>query len=255
MVSFIYNCFERNRKLIFVSYFVCLLVFFPFYSCILSNPDGLLFWDIGAMPVNDVTHGSWGSLLVQFIRPFVNNAPLTYFVTLFFWAVGGALFVDLFDIKSESIKLITNLCIVCQPMVASTLTYPCLSFDFSISFMFAILAILISIKCEGKYSAIVLGTLILALSISVRQFNVGTAAVAGLMYIIYYFGMQIGDSHRCINKAKRILIVGVMGIALYYVILKVILKVMGISMSSYGGGDKINFLYIIVSFHKEYKRV
>lgn len=243
----IYEWFYKNKTPILISFAIGLLVYFQFYANLLSNPDGVLYWDQINTPSWVLTHGGWGEFIIDYIKPNINTVPLAIFFALFFYCIAGILFVEIFSIDNVLIKILVSACILCSPVVPSTLTYPYIAYNFSVSFLLAIMSVKIFVKGQNSFWGLLCTYISLTLTIGTGTTNVGTAAGAAIMYLTLLIIEKKDDIKSWFISAGKILSVGLLGIATYYIILKLLLAVKGMQMSTYGGGDKINFLYIIVN--------
>lgn len=249
----IYDWFIKNRVAILTSFGIGLLVYFPFYSSMLSNPDGVLYWDQIDTPNWVLEQADWGQFLLDYIKPNINIVPLAILFAIFFYCIAGILFVDIFAVENVFIKILVSSCILCSPVVPSTITYPYIAYNFGFSFCLAILSIKTLVKYQDKFVGLVLGWFLLTLAIGTGKTNVGTAAGAAIMYLIILIIEKNDDIKSWFVSAGKIISIGMLGTASYYIILKILLAIKGMQMSTYGGGDKINLPYIIINLSKTVK--
>lgn len=224
---------------------VSILAYFPYLSDVLSNPDGVAWWDLTRTPLWISGQGRWGLYISDYLKPPVNLSPLSTLWSLALYSLGGILFSQLLGNKTLTAKVITGVCIVCYPMVACTNTY--WSCGFAIAFLFAVLSVVATVKIKHKWVGILTGSILLSVAVGNHQGQLNTAAGAGLMYLIALLIREPEKFRDWLIKARDILIMGLTGTCLYYLTLQVLLKKYGMVMESYGGGDKITPWYILTS--------
>lgn len=246
----VFYWFSKNKAVILSSFGMSLLVYFPFYSNILSNPDGVLYWDQIDTPDWVLGQGAIGQFWLDFIKPNINIVPLAILFAILFYCIAGILLADIFAVNNKLVKILVSTCIACSPVVPSTITYPYIAYNFGFSFLLSVLSIKLIVKYQNSIWGLLFGWVVLTLAICTGKTNVGTAAGAAIMYLIFLIIEKKDDIRSWFVSAAKILSIGMLGTASYYIILKISLAIKGMQMSSYGGGDKINLPYIIANLSK-----
>lgn len=237
---------KRNRIPFIISMCSGAIIHFWLYSNSLLNPDAIYMGEqyIGGW---EVTVGRWGLVLFDFLHGGVNAPILIALLTLIFFSLGGVLLNELFDVEKPGVRILIPLCVVSSPMVSNTLTYPYCSDAYSCAFFLAVLAILMAVKGKGVlcyFTAIIC----IVLSLSVYQSSLGVAAGASVIVLLL---RVIGQPQHLREHRKlllKLLAVGGIGTAVYYLVLKLLLYVRGLSMMSYKGADAIGVWSVIKAF-------
>ena len=250
------NAYERVRKQIvgwweenglacLAVFALSILVYFPYLSDVLSNPDGVAWWDNPETPLWILGQGRWGLYISDYLKPPINLSPISTIWSLALYSLGGMLFSCLLENKTLTTKVITGASIVCYPMVACTNTY--WSCGFAIAFLLAMISVAVTVKAKNKLVGILAGSVLLSVAVGNHQGQLSTAAGAGLMYLIALLAREPEKFREWLVKARDILLMGLTGTTLYYIILQAMLQKYGMTLESYGGGDKITPRYIFTS--------
>jgi len=245
--------FKDKICLTVITFFLGMLVYYQFYTGILSNPDGVQHWDNIDSGSWVLAYGRWARQCVDYIKPVIHISPITSFFVIFFFSLAGVLLADLFKLTNKFYSVLISCCIVCFPMVAEIITYHFCSYAYALAFLLAILSIIAVVKIKNKLIGIVVGSLLLAFSLGCYQSNLSVAATVGLMYLILILCEMPDKLKDWFDTAKQILFMGIAGTLIYYIILKILLQINNINMTSYKGADKINLFYIVKNLFSTFK--
>lgn len=236
---------HNNRWALLIIFSLSILTYFPFIVNELANPDGVLWWDNLVTPLWLLEQGRWGLFIIDYIKPPINTSQIFIFWSLAGYTLGAVLFSELLGNATTQSKVITGACIICFPHVASTLAAG--GYVFSTAFLLSISSIFIVAKLKNRWVKILVGSILLSLAIGIHQGSLSIAAGAGILYLIVLLQRKDWLLHNWLLQARQILIMGLTGTALYYLILQIVLQKCGMAIQTYGGGDKINFLYILIN--------
>lgn len=245
--------FCENKTVLLAAFGVALVVYFPFYSDFLSNPDGVLYWDQMKTPDWALSHATWSWLIFNHIRPGFNIVPLPILLGLAFYCIGGAVFLDIFDIEKKPLKVFLLMSIVCAPFIPSTITYPYLAYDYGISFLLSTVSIKLIIKSKRSLTEKLVGGVLLVLMLGGGKTLIGVSLAAVLMAFAFSI---IKDQNKwkehSIELCKNGILI-VCALVAYYCIFKMLLVVKNVQISTYGGADKITPFYIIMALPRSVK--
>lgn len=234
----IQNFWKRGKVPFIVSLCVGLLVHFPLYSNGLLNPDAV--WNSEEFIAGkwEVSLGRWVLWMLDYLHGGVNSYILATFLTLVFFSVGGLLINELFDVQSPKVRLLVPLCVIVSPLVAVTITSPFCADAYALAFVLAIGAILFASRGKSPVSCVG-GGVCLAFALGIYQSNLGVAASLAA-YVLIFTVVETPAHHKANGKRMlRLLAVGILGVGLYFIILKAFLLAFNTSMASYSGADMV----------------
>lgn len=220
-----------------------LVVHFILYSNHLLTPDGIWSGDYSISGQWDATLGRWGIYFFDLLQGGINSYPLSSFLALLFFSVGGVMIADLFQITGAVKTTLIAATITCSPMAAITLTYSYRSTVYGLSFLLAVLAVYLTLKLENTLISIGAGILCTVLSLSILQSHFGTLLAAGAGYFIISFLRDPANLKAYRFRAVKLLITCAAGMLLYYVLTMVALRAWNVDASSYPFG----FTHVITS--------
>ena len=233
----------RSKLPFLISLLVGLLVHFPIYSYGLLNPDAMWMSEeyIGGW---EVTLGRWALWIFDYLHGGVNSPILMAFLTLCFFSLGGVLLNELFGVTHPAARILIPICITASPLVSITMTYYYCSDAYAFSFLLSVIAILLVVR-KRSVATCITGSLCIALALGIYQSNLGVAAVLAALTLLFAV-MEAPQAHKVHRKLLlQLLITGILGVGLYYFILRVSLSIQGLSMMSYKGADTISIASIL----------
>lgn len=169
-----------------------------------------------------------------YLLPSVNG-----FLSLLYITLAVACLVHLFQIHNKILIVMLAAINVTFPVVTANFAYFFCSDIYMLSYLFSILAIYLASKYRWGFLA---GSVILAVSLSLYQTYISTAAFTAILLILYDI-LQRDAKPVWIQTAKyagTLLI----GFVLYKIILTVAIHVRGIELSDYQGTNGLNHLSI-----------
>ncbi|MBE5847904.1 MAG: hypothetical protein E7300_09540 [Lachnospiraceae bacterium] len=177
------------------------------------------------------------NLLTYFSMPLVNG--LVVFLML---AVSAALIVDMLEIKSSAYGVLFGLIFVTFPGLASIMSYGVNCDLFSSALLLSVLSGYLFVRSlrQNKWvRGVILGAIPLSLSLACYQPYM--SVTIGMLYMMLF--MQVyrkrTDLKTFIPMVFKSVLMLAAGFILYYVILKIMLTVTGISLSDYHGVDSM----------------
>lgn len=204
------------------------LTHFYFFSRRLANEDDLsylIFKDFA------LTSGRWnnGTLFTtSLMSPSVN-----FILVIIILPIISLLICDIFKIKNKKNMILISLIISTFPSLALSFSYLFMVEIYMTSLLLAVLAVWLSTK--WKYGFI-LGSLCIALSLGNYQSYI---AVSVSLIIIYVIKETIDKKKEILKDILKLFIMGILGIIIYFIILKVLLLINKTSLSNYKGADSM----------------
>ena len=229
---------NRNRVAFVATLIAGALIHFMIYSEGLMNPDAV--W-LGEEYIAgwEVSLGRWGLELFDRIHAGLNAPLITTAVALFWFALGGVLINELFAVESKVLRVLSPMLFIASPLVAITITYYYCSDAYAFSFFLAVAAVVI----VGKYSCwgvhILPAAICIMFSLSIYQSNLGVTAGLSILIVIFRTLYSHDKRKENVGLLLRLLTMEGLGTAVYYGILKIVLRVKGLSMSAYKGAENV----------------
>ncbi len=197
------------------------------------NGDGLAFdyytWE------NTITSGRWFlgiACLISgpFTIPVINGVISIIFVT-----ISSILVIEIFEINNKVNRVLIVGLMLSFPAYASTLLYMFTADGYAIGIFLSVLAVWI-LKQEATILKFVQAALCIALSLGIYQAYISVTMALCLLYIMQNILL---NKDNIIKITIRYLMSGILGGIIYFVILKIALKIRGVSLTSYQGIDDV----------------
>lgn len=228
IIKLLKELYDKYKYSIYSSMIFTFLTHFYFFSRRLANEDDLsylIFKDFA------LTSGRWnnGTLFTtSLMSPSVN-----FILIIIILAIISLLICDIFKIKNKKNMILISLIISTFPSLALSFSYLFMVEIYMTSLLLAVLAVWISTK--WKYGFIP-GSLCIALSLGNYQSYI---AVSVSLIIIYVIKETIDKKKEILKDILKLLIMGILGIIIYFIILKVLLLINKTSLSNYKGADSM----------------
>ena len=220
---------SKSDKIAFVSAFVTgLLIHMPAMLMDVPNHDGLSSMYFSQ---NMITSGRWFLAVVCAASSFYTVPWIIGLIAVFELALTAVLLKRIFEIDdSVTIYLISAL-LVSFPSLASTFAYVFTLDGYMAGLFLAVLAVYLVRKDH-----FMLGGVSLAFSMGVYQ---AYLPFAMLLCIWSVWDVMACGKKGCVRKSLDHLYMGITGSVLYYVILKILLKIEGRELDTYQGIDSL----------------
>ena len=195
----------------------------------LPNWDSLVFrYD----SQNMIALGRWFLGAICSLSSFYDLPFLNGVIAIVFYALGAVCICRILNVQKKITAFLIGAVVVSFPTVTSVMMYNYVADGYSIAFFLSTLAALYMTKEKPRY---LLSAVLIALSSGIYQAYITVTIMLVLLKlideIIYYkssFGIVL-------KKSVHILFSGVLGVALYFVILKVILSIFSVELIDYQG--------------------
>ena len=202
----------------------------------LPNWDSIVFrYDAQNM----LNIGRWFLPVVSAPSSFYDLPWLTGIIAIIFYAVGAVVICRMFDVKKNITAGLIGAMVVSFPTVTSVMLYNYVADAYALAFLLATLAAFFISKKRPNF---ILAVIFIALSVGIYQAYVTVTITLLLCNLI----LQVFDNRSKVKeillKAAKYLLIGVAGMALYYVILLITLKITGTTLLEYQGIDNLTSL-------------
>ena len=214
-------------------FFAALLtgVFAYFYKIAnwLPNWDSLVFrYD----SQNMIALGRWFLPVVCSFSSFYDLPFLNGIIAIVFHALGAVCIVKTLNVKKKITAGLIGAVIMSVPTVTSVMMYNYVADGYSISFFMATLAAFYMTKGKPNY---IIASLFIALSVGIYQAYITVTIMLVLFFLINKLVFENASFKDIIKKTVFMLLSGILGMALYGIILKIILGVFSAELLEYQG--------------------
>lgn len=230
----IYGKIRREWR---VAFFSCLLsgllIHMPILLSDIPNHDGL---DSMYFDQNMITSGRWFLTVACGFSSYYTLPWLIGLLGLFFLSCASAALCELLEIRKSWAAALCGGLMASFPALASTFAYVFTMDGYMLALLLAVLAVLFTRKRRLGFLP---GAVCLAFSLGVYQAYLSFAMILSLFAILMLFGREDGPLAGKIREALRYLYMGVLGSGLYYVILRLLLRIQGKELAQYQDIDAL----------------
>ena len=214
----------------------------------LPNWDSLVFrYD----PQNMIGLGRWFLPVVCAFTSFYDLPFLNGIIAIIFHALSAAIICRILNVNKKITAALIGMVIVSFPTVTSVMMYNYVADGYSIAFFLSALAAYFMTKEKPKY---IISVVLIALSIGIYQAYITVTIMLVLLKLIDEIVYNKSPFVTLLKKSGGMLLTGVLGVALYAVVLKILLTVLSEDLLDYqgintsatlGGIDILGSLYVI----------
>lgn len=220
---------RKEYRTAFAAAFVMgLLIHMPVLLSDIPNHDGLgsMYFD-----QNMITSGRWFLTVACGFSSYFTIPWVIGLLGLLFLSLTAVVFTALLELRDTvSVVLVSGL-LVSFPALASTFAYVFTMDGYMLALLLAVLAVL----CTKKHKwGFLWGAVCLAFSMGTYQAYLSFAILL-CMYEVLLIFMEKGKFGGKLRASLRYLYMGVLGAALYYIILRILLLIQGKELASYQG--------------------
>lgn len=226
-----------------------LIAHMPAMNFDVPNHDGLdsLYFD-----QNMLTSGRWFLGTACGISSFYSLHWVIGVLSLLYLAITAIFLVKLLKIKTPVFAVMISGLLVTFPTLASNFAYSFTMDGYMMGLMFAVIAVYVVPQFKLGF---VLGGVFLAFSMGTYQAYLPVAMLLSLYMVLMIFAEKTGLKERFLNSL-RYLYMGVIGVGLYYVVLKILLAVTGKELDTYQGinsaAESISLVETIKAVYKDF---
>lgn len=229
----VWNCIKkrcrREWKLAYFSTFLTgLLIHMPIMLRDIPNHDGLasMYFD-----QNMITSGRWFLTVACGISSYYTLPWLIGLLAMLYLGVACVLLVEFLEVRQGWAVLLIGGLLAAFPSLASTFAYVFTMDGYMLAVLLAVLAVLLTRKYRLGFLP---GGLCLAFSLGIYQAYLPFAVILSL-YGIYLTAAGEGAVREKVKAGLSYLWMGGIGVAAYYLILQLLLRLQGKQLASYQG--------------------
>lgn len=214
----------------------------------LPNWDSLVFrYD----SQNMISMGRWFLPVVCAPSSFYDLPFLTGLMAIIFYGLGAVCICKMFDVRKNITAALIGALVSTFPTVTSVMMYNYVADGYALAFLFSCMAAMLITKdkpcCIGSI-------VLIALSCGIYQAYITVTILLIILSLILELFYENTDVKKLLLKFLKFLLTGILGMALYYLALTIILKLTGTALldyqgfnnaTSFKGIDIMGALYII----------
>lgn len=227
----LYGKIKKEWKLAFCATVVtALAIHMPVLLSDIPNHDGL---DSMYFDQNMITSGRWFLMVACGFSSFYTIPWIIGLLGICFLGAASAALMEILEVEKPWAIVLCSGLLAAFPALASTFAYVFTLDGYMLALLLAVLAVLFTKKYKRGFLA---GGVCLAFSLGIYQAYLPFAMILSL-FAILMLAMEEGKAADKVKRGARYLYMGVIGVALYYVILQALLKIQGKELAGYQGID------------------
>ena len=197
----------------------------------LPNWDGLVFrYD----SQNMISMGRWFLPVVCAVSSFYDLPFIAGLMAIIFHGLGAVCICKMFGVRKNITAALIGAAAITFPTVTSVMMYNYVADGYALAFLFSCIAAMLLTKDKPCY----IGSLVLiALSAGIYQAYITVTIMLLLLSLILDILYKNLDLKNLLIKCLKFLLTGVLGMALYYLVMTVLLKLTGTTLLEYQGLD------------------
>lgn len=188
--------------------------------------------------------GRWAIPWIQKLCFHIVSPMLMMMFYIVCVAAVSMMLIDLWDIEGKLRHILVSASLMVAPAMVMQFTYFYLGTAFSFALLFSVLAAYLLGKYKGYISACIASTC-LVFSLGLYQAYIGVFCAIILFTILKDVLKCNWDKSKSIKQLFRISISTIVGGGIYWIVLKICLRLNDISLSSYGGADSVGYNTIL----------
>ena len=195
----------------------------------LPNWDSLVFrYD----PQNMLSMGRWFLPVVCATSSFYDLPFVAGFMAIIFHGLGAVCICKIFDVRKNTTAALIGATVATVPVVTSVMMYNYVADGYALAFLFSCIAAMFMTKDKPSYiGAIVL----IALSSGIYQAYITVTIMLLLLRLIFDVIYKNIHVKNLFIKCLKFLLVGILGMVLYYLVMTILLKITGTALLEYQG--------------------
>ena len=228
---------QPEWKLAFFSAVIIgLLIHMPVLVSDIPNHDGLasMYFD-----QNMITSGRWFLVIACGFSSFYSLPWLIGVLGIFFLGCTSAALVHLLGLRSKESIILTSGLLVSFPALTSTFAYVYTLDGYMMALFLAVMAVIFAGKGKKGFLA---GAVCLGFSMGTYQIYLAFAVILSMYCVLMIFAGE-GKVIEKIKKSLSYLYMGILGVGIYYVVLRILLVVEGKELDTYQGINGMGSLF------------
>jgi hypothetical protein len=231
--------FGRERRLALCGTFVIgVLIHFSLLAHQVTNPDGIWNSVFKLGSTWETQLGRWGLHFVQVARHGLVLPVISVLISLLMISLVALLVRELLGLQSSLHILLMAGLLVSYPFVASTMNYFYCADAYFLSLFFSVFGVFLTARGK-RWISILTGAACLIAGMALYQSYIGISIALCFSVVLLDLLNEKLPLANVFRRAGRLVVMGVLGAAGYFVSMKLALRVTGLVAASYRGIDHI----------------
>lgn len=235
-------------KLVIFGILCGLLIHFPIYAYQLTNPD--CRWMAGGYNYHstywEVALGRWFLYFIDLSRGYLASPTITVFLSIILMVNCSILLCRVLGIYKKIDVIIVMVMMMAMPCFSFTLSYWYCADSYTLAMLLSIFSCYSVTRYRKK--GVVVGAVSLSIMLGIYQAYLGVTVGLCVICLVYY-AIDIDSSLAdCIKLVIDYLLMGAIGISIYWGILNVFLKIYKTELSSYSGANSVGIANSLINF-------
>ena len=231
----------KNNKYIFISTFILLfIVHFNLLTTNIISGDILLnnFFYKGYSW--EVSLGRFGLYVVGILKSYLSIPIIDLSISYILISIITYILIDMFEVKSKVNRILIIFMMVISPIMSSTLLFHYCSIGYLLALLSSVLSVYLFYKLDKKFKYII-PVVLIVIALSMYQ---AYLSVITTIFVLFNIKLILNKKYNYKDVLKYLLLL-IIGLVIYFIIMKLSLKVFHIDMSNYSNADKIGINTIL----------
>lgn len=201
-------------------------------------PDNLSEGNFSISDNWEISLGRFGIVFVNLLRYGLVNKFIIVLISLFFLSISAMFISRIFNLKNKILVFLISALIAVAPQFTEIYMFIYCADAYCLAFLLSILSGYFLKKSEKNRRFYVFALICIILECSIYQAYLGVTIGIAIILLI----KDLLDNKaviEVIKKGFKFVVIIMVSIILYYIILKIILSILGISLSSYKGANNL----------------
>lgn len=237
---------KRNLLIILITFILLFLTHLPLMTKNILSADILLNNGFYNGYSWEISLGRFGLYVIGLLKCFLTIPHIDILISYFIISISLVILFDLFFFRKKEDIILYILIICLNPITSATLLFNYCSIGYTLAFLCSILSIYVYYKEENKIKKYLFSLILIVVALSMYQ---AYLSVIVTTFIIYNIKLLLEKKENFKLSLKYILTL-LIGVLLYFIIMKISLLVFHVNISNYSGADKIG-LQTLLSIPKK----
>ncbi len=237
---------KRNLLIILITFILLFLTHLPLMTKNILSADILLNNGFYNGYSWEISLGRFGLYVIGLLKCFLTIPHIDILISYFIISISLVILFDLFSFRKKEDIILYILIICLNPITSATLLFNYCSIGYTLAFLCSILSVYIYYKEENKIKKYLFSLILIVVALSMYQ---AYLSVIVTTFIIYNIKLLLEKKKNFKLSLKYILTL-LIGVLLYFIIMKISLLVFHVNISNYSGADKIG-LQTLLSIPKK----
>ena len=240
--------FSGDRKIIFILTFLFgMFVHFLLLGSLIQSQDGLMHALHYTASGYETSLGRWGINIFDSVRHDLALPFITTTISMLLLALTNIFIIDIFEIKSKLLKILTAAAFVVSPSLCMTLLYVYTADVYFWSMLLSVFTVYSFYKIKNKKVGTILGIVSFIFVLATYQSYMGMTI--GLI-VMYNMKKLLSEKNSLKDVffdllKKAVILIG--AAIFYYIITLILLEVYQLEMTTYGGFNKLTIGTMLTS--------